>query len=100
MSKDDERLVVHGKPSRKIRVHNYHNGTSVAVVAEFDDEEDFLIRYKPHLARDERILVRKRDKPAEYVRVRDYIRVYEVSGRASAGLLLGRWICRSVMSSS
>jgi hypothetical protein len=70
---DDEGMPVEGEPSRKINIHNYHGGTSRGVVDVYEDEDDLLKRYKPRTDRDERILVRKKDKPPEYVPVRKYI---------------------------
>jgi hypothetical protein len=43
------------------------------IVAEYEDEDDLLKRYKPNVGRDERILVRKMGQAPKYVPVRQYI---------------------------
>jgi hypothetical protein len=71
--RDDDRFTVDGEPSKKVQVHQVWQGESRSVVAEYEDEEDLVKRYKPNLGRDERILVRKTGQVPRYVPVRQYI---------------------------
>ena len=65
--------VLDGEPSKKVQVHQVWQGESRSVVAEYEDEQDLVKRYKPNLGRDERILVRKTGQVPRYVPVRQYI---------------------------
>ena len=71
--RDDYRFTADGEPSKKVQVHQVWQGEFRGVVAEYEDEQDLVKRYKPNLGRDERILVRKTGQVPRYVPVRQYI---------------------------
>jgi len=65
--RDDDRFTVDGKSSKKVQWHQVSQGESRGVVAEYEDEQDSVKRYKPNLGRDERILVRKMGQVPRYI---------------------------------
>ena len=60
MGKDDEAFVVEGEASKKVLVHQMHEGKAFKVVAEYENEDEVL-KHPVNLGRQEAVLVRRRD---------------------------------------
>jgi hypothetical protein len=68
----DDRMVVGGKASTKVSVHDVRSGKDFGVVGEFADGDEFLAKHRQNLGKSEHILERKMGKAPRWVPVEEY----------------------------